>query len=558
MKLTALTEALPYCLWQGTMEKDVTALIYFSEEAVPGSVFFAMAGAKQDGWDYARDAVSRGAHVVVTEKIGWPGAGVQAHDLPEQVTVLLVEDVARTMAMMSGAFYGWPLRQMKTIGVTGTKGKTSTTFMIREILESWGVKTGMIGTVQNGYEDHFSPAERTTPESCDIQRWCRQMVDGGCEAVVIEVSSQGLKRGRVDGIIFDLAVFTNLSPDHIGQGEHEDFEEYSSWKRSLFSRCKRALLNRDDPYWQDMIPADNPPEIFTFGESEEADFCMKEDALWRREGELGISFGIEEKGDKDAQEPQEELSMALPGRFNASNGTGAAAAARILGAPWEAVRRGLMSVRVPGRVESVSGCGPFTVLVDYAHNGVALRSLLKDLRVYDPARLVVVFGCGGGRDKNRRREMGRAAAQMADLIIVTSDNPREERPMDIIGDITEAIEEEDGRCLYQVIEDRQTAIEYAIAHGEKGDIILIAGKGHETYQIIGRQKRHFDDRQVVRNIALKRRGKAGQADEAERAGEASETRPVKEPGLASEAVLAKEAEPEKEQAAEFTKSGNRG
>ena len=520
MKLTALTESLPYCLWQGTMEKDVTALIYFSEEAVPGSLFFAVPGLEHDGCDYVHAAAARGAEVLVTERLCEAVLDSAAGRLPDDMTVLLVDDVRAAMAAMSGAFYGWPLRQLMTVGVTGTKGKTSTAFMIQKILETDGIRTGIIGTVQNGFAGHFTSAERTTPESCDIQRWCREMVDGGCRAVVMEVSSQGLKLGRVDGILFDVAVFTNLSPDHIGRGEHGDFEEYKYWKSVLFTRCRKALLNRDDPYWKDMIPgaacmertdadleraeagsdtaasdgsaAAGPPEIFTFGSGPEADYRIEHLRLLAdgSGGSLGTAFQL----------CGYDLHMELPGRFNAFNGTAAAAAARLLGASWDAVRKGLKLVRVPGRVDPVEPGRPFTVRVDYAPTGVALRSLLPDLRAYVPGRLAVVFGCGGGRDKNRRREMGQAAAALADFIIVTSDNPRKEDPMEIIGDITAAIDQAGG--AYQVIQDREAAIRYAMDHGEKDDIILIAGKGHETYQLIGERKIHFDDRETVRKIAL--------------------------------------------------------
>ena len=485
MKLSALTEGLECRLMQGTADEDVKALIYFSDKAVPGSAFFAVPGTEDDGSRYIGDAVSRGASVVVTSREVLP----ENLAVPE-LTVLQTPDVRKALAHMSCIFYRRPCRNLLTIGVTGTKGKTSTAFMIRAILEEAGIQTGLLGTVQNGWNDNFEEADRTTPQSCDIQQWCRKMSDAGCRAVVMEVSSQGLKQSRVDGILFDLAVFTNLSLDHIGPGEHENFEEYAFWKSRLFARCRRAIMNMDDRYWRTLLPADGV-KVKTFGQSAGADYVCENLRLTKTGQGPGVEFCMN----------RHLVELDLPGAFNGMNAAGAIAAARELGIPWEMIGKALAGMKIPGRVEPVDTGGRTSVLVDYAHNGISLRQLLTDLRKYEPRRLILVFGCGGSRDRNRRFEMGRAAAELADYTVVTSDNPRKENPEDIIKDITGAMEAAGAeKESYIVISDRAQAIRTAVKAGGPDDIVLIAGKGHETYQLAGNTKIHFDDREIVMNM----------------------------------------------------------
>lgn len=483
MKLATLTRELEHDMLQGTEEKDVKALIYFSDEAVPGSMFFAIPGAEEDGTNYIHEAVRLGADVIVTRQNSFtPGM------LPSQITVLQVPDVRKALAQASRIFYRDPCRNLLTIGVTGTKGKTSTTFMIRAILEAAGIKTGLLGTVQNGWEGHFEEADRTTPQSADVQKWCRQMADAGCRALVMEVSSQGLKQSRVEGILFDIGVFTNLSPDHIGPGEHENFEEYAFWKSRLFAQCKKAIINEDDPHWRALLP-DHTGKAISFGQNRSADYVCENLHLVRNHRGPGVELVMD----------GHLISMGLPGTFNGMNAAGAAAAARELGIPWAVIQKALSKLKIPGRVEPVDTGGHTSVLVDYAHNGISLQQLLTDLKQYQPARLIVVFGCGGNRDRNRRFEMGRAAAQLSDLTVVTSDNPRKEKPEDIIRDITSAMDEAGAaQERYIVIPDRAEAIRWAVTEGGPEDIVLIAGKGHETYQLAGENKIHFDDREIVK------------------------------------------------------------
>lgn len=485
MKLSALTDGLEYRLMQGTADKDVKALIYFSDKAVPGCAFFAIPGTDDDGCRYISHAAGLGAEVIVTSRTTLP-ENLERTDL----TVLWTPDVRKALAHMSCVFYRHPCRNLLTVGVTGTKGKTSTTFMIRAILEKAGIRTGLLGTVQNGWTACFEEAERTTPQSCDVQQWCRRMADAGCRVLVMEVSSQGMKQSRVDGILFDIAVFTNLSPDHIGPGEHESFEEYAFWKSRLFAQCRKALMNRDDSYWCVLLPADGV-KVKTFGQCAEADYVCENLKLTETGQRPGVEFLM--KG--------HSVKLNLPGSFNGMNAAAAIAVVRELGVPWDIIQTALEELQIPGRVEPVDTGGRTRVLVDYAHNGVALRQLLTDLRKYEPRRLILVFGCGGSRDRKRRCEMGRAAAELADFTVVTSDNPRREKPEDIIKDITDAMDEWGvQKENYIVICDRAQAIRRAVELGGPEDIVLIAGKGHETYQLTGDTKIHFDDREIVRNM----------------------------------------------------------
>jgi len=496
MKSTDLIRHLDGRLIRGTADKNVNALVYFSEETVPESVFFAIPGTDKNGMDYAAEAAAKGAHTIITEED-------RKDILPLDGAVVQVPSVRKALADASCLFYRNPSRFLFTIGVTGTKGKTSTAFMVRAILEEAGIPTGLIGTVENGWENHFQEADRTTPQSLDIQRWCRKMADAGCRAVVMEVSSQGLMQQRTEGIEFDIGIFTNLSPDHIGPGEHESFEEYMGWKGRLFGQCRRAVICEDEPRWRKLLARERkegngrnfplPYEVISFGKSGTADFRMGPVKPLRGMEGPGISFSLN----------GHQAELGIGGTFNAANAAGAAPAARCMGLDWETILAALKKVRIPGRMEPVDTGGRTCVLVDYAHSGIALRSVLTDLRACGPDRIITVFGCGGNRDKNRRLEMGRAAAELSDLVFVTSDNPRKERPEDIIADITGAMEEasrKGAECIWQVIPDRAEAIRRAVEAGCENDIVLIAGKGHETYQLAGEEKIHFDDREVVRNM----------------------------------------------------------
>lgn len=485
MRLSELLEKLEYQLLFGTDDKDVKALKYQSDKCAQGDAFFALRGRDADGHDFLADAAAHGAEIFFVEdaqaadKLKSPKHGSRERPavLP---TAIRVTDSRRALALAACAFYRYPSEELLTIGITGTKGKTTTAFLLQAVLEQAGLPTGMIGTVHCGYAGHYRTAANTTPESCEIQKMLREMADAGCKAAVMEVSSQGLKYSRAAGIYFDYALFTNLTPDHIGAGEHADFAEYAYWKSRLFTQCRTAVLHEADPHWKQMAQDSCAEKQILFRAGEVR--------LLRENGLLGSSFTI-----PGCEKP---LCIGLPGTHNVENAMGAIAIAQDLGIRGASIREALREARVPGRTEMVDigpGC---TALVDYAHNGVALRHLLQTLRQYEPRRLLLVFGCGGERDRERRFEMGRAAAQLADISLVTSDNPRREDPRRILRDIAAAMDEAQGN--YRIIEDRREAIRTAVQMTERGDILVVAGKGHETYQLIGDEIRHFDDREELR------------------------------------------------------------
>ena len=463
---------------QGSLELAVTGIFYHCDKVIEGCVFVCIEGAEDDGHDYAEEAVKRGARAVVCQK---------ALSLSDDITIVRTTDSRQLMAEMAGAFYGYPARKLCLIGVTGTKGKTTTTFMIQAILKRAGQKCGLIGTVHTDTGEEIIESTHTTPESVELQAYLRKMADCGCTACVMEVSSQALKLKRVHGLYFDYAVFTNLSEDHIGRGEHRDFAEYAACKAQLFQTCKEAVINADNPYAQRMVE-DSACKIVTYGMEKHCGFKAKNLDYVKIPGTLGVEFEI--TGDYNI-----DLVVGLPGKFSCYNAMAAAAVCSRMKIGKESIRTALREILVPGRQEMFAAGPGKVIMVDYAHNGVALENLLKSLRDYHPKRLTVVFGCGGQRDKNRRTDMAKAAAALADFSVVTSDNPRKEEPEVIISDITRVLAEQ--RSCFTVIADRRAAIRYAAEHLQDGEIAIIAGKGHENYQIIGEDKIHFDDREEV-------------------------------------------------------------
>lgn len=495
MNLKSLLNSFDFELVKGTLDKEAQALIYHSDKAIRNSVFFAIEGQLEDGRNYINEAISKGANTIIIQA-DTDIARIRIKTA-DDITIIKVKDVRKALAEMSAKFYGNPSEKMLVIGVTGTKGKTSTTFMIRKILEDAGISTGIIGTVSKGYNGNMKDASATTPQSPEIQEMMKDMYEAGCKAVVMEVSSQGLMHKRVENIDFDIGVFTNITPDHIGDGEHKSFEEYLFWKSQLFKKCRRAIINIDDPHWRDIIKGSALEQKVFFGEHQDADFKCSNTTLWFDAGKLGIKYDLKSKapcGDGSVR----TVMMELPGRFNIQNSLAAVAVTKSLGIPWSIIDQSLRNIRIPGRVERVEVNKDFTVLVDYAHNGIALKSLMESLREYNPDRIILVFGCGGNRDRNRRFEMGKVAVETADFIIVTSDNPRREDPGKIIDDITSVMRFQDKPIL--AIPDRKEAIERAVKEGKKGDIVVIAGKGHEAYQIIGEDIRHFDDKEVILSL----------------------------------------------------------
>jgi UDP-N-acetylmuramoyl-L-alanyl-D-glutamate--2,6-diaminopimelate ligase len=392
---------------------------------------------------------------------------------------------------MSAAYFGHPARKLTTVGITGTKGKTTTTYMIKSILENTGKKVGLIGTIETIIGNTVIPANNTTPESYTLQETFARMVEEGCECVIMEVSSQGLKLNRVAGFTYDYGIFTNLGEDHIGGAEHTDFEDYLTSKSKLFSQCKLGLINIDDAH-ADAILTGHTCNVETFGFSENADIRATEVKLLQKPGFLGIAYKAEGLMNLSVE-------MNIPGKFNVYNSLCAISLCRHFGVSNEEIIKALSNVYVKGRVELVPISKHFSVMLDYAHNAMSLESLLSTLKEYNPKRLVCVFGCGGNRSKSRRYEMGEVSSNLADLTLVTSDNPRFEEPQDIVNDIIEGVKK--GPGAYVEILDRKEAIRYSIEHAEEGDVIVIAGKGHEDYQEIKGVKYPMDDRELIRDAA---------------------------------------------------------
>ena len=481
MKLSSLLERISYTLCQGSLDQEVSTVTNDSRNVEENSLFLCIRGAVADGHKFIPDVLAKGAKTLVVE---------EPVEAPADVSVVLVEDTRYAMAFISAAYFGYPAEHLKTIGITGTKGKTTTTYMVKSILENAGYKVGLIGTIEAIIGDKVIPAANTTPESYTIQHYFREMVDAGCDCVVMEVSSQGLMLHRTQGFTFDFGIFTNIEPDHIGPNEHRDFDHYLSCKALLLKQCKVGIVNRDDEHFEKIIEG-HTCTLETYGFSPEANLRAEDAKLIGGKGYLGISYQV--KGLMDFP-----VEIDIPGKFSIYNSLTAIAICRHFQVSEENIIRALRVAKVKGRIEMVKVSDDFTLMIDYAHNAMALESLLTTLKEYHPHRLVCLFGCGGNRSKLRRYEMGEVSGRLADLTIITSDNPRDEEPQAIIDDIKIGMAKTDGK--YVEIPDRKEAIRYAIRHGEPGDIVILAGKGHEDYQEIKGKKYPMDERVLIADI----------------------------------------------------------
>ena len=486
MKLSALMEGVPCALVQGSMDTEIADIVYDSRKAAPGTLFVCIVGTQRDSHDFAADCAAKGAAAIVIQ-----------HPVPleglDGVTVVQVESSRHAMALMSANLFGNPARQMTMVGVTGTKGKTTTAHMIRSVLEAAGRKVGMIGTNGVSYMGRHQDTANTTPESYELQKLFRTFLDAGCDTVVMEVSSQGLMMDRVGGIRYDVGVFTNLSPDHIGPGEHASFEEYRSWKGQLFRRCAVGVVNMDDPNTPALLEG-HTCRLVTYGMHAQADYRASGCELLRTHDFLGVAFHVSGKD-------EQEVKVNMPGEFSVYNALAALAVGRELGAPDAAIHDGLARCFVKGRVELVPVSRDFTVLLDYAHNEVSTESLLTTLRAYKPHRLVVVFGCGGNRSRLRRYGMGEVCARMADFSILTEDNNRFEKVEDILADIRQGKLRGNPDAQFVEVPDRLDALHYAVDHAQPGDLIAVIGKGHETYRDRMGVKTPFHERELLEEYA---------------------------------------------------------
>ena len=474
MLLSCLAKATPHTLIGEDVE--VNELRYNSRKVEKGDVFCCVVGTFADGHKYAAQAVEAGAAALVVER-----------QLDLDVPQVLVENTRIAMAEMAAAYYGNPADEMVMVGITGTNGKTSTSYMLKSIAERMGKKVGLIGTIRNMIGDIIIDTERTTPESVDLQRILRQMKDEKVDVVIMEVSSHSLDQKRVHGITYDVGCFTNLTQDHLDY--HKTFENYFAAKKLMFAQCEKAVINLDDSYAADMVAGMDIP-VLTVGVREQADVTASEIDITTR----GVQF------DFNYRNVTSRFNVPIPGLFSVFNAMSAAGIALSLGWTLDSIKYGLEHmVSVSGRLEPLpTGKNEFTVLLDYAHTPDALENLLKTVRGFATGRVVTLFGCGGDRDHAKRPIMGEIAGRFSDFAIVTSDNPRSEDPMEIIASVEDGVKK--SGCEYVVIESRRDAIEYALKNAKKNDVIILAGKGHENYQEINGGKQPFDEKEIVAEI----------------------------------------------------------
>lgn len=476
-----LLEHLEYHILQGSIEGEIGELVYDSRKASEGCMFVCIKGASFDGHTAAGPVADAGAKVIVVS---------DEVDVRSDVTVIRVADTRVALAYLSAAYFDYPADELKVIGITGTKGKTTTTYMVKSILENAGYRVGLIGTIESVIGEEHVPTLNTTPESYTIQQSFRRMLEAGQNVCVMEVSSQGLMMHRVDGFTFELGIFTNIEPDHIGPGEHRDFDDYLHCKSLLFRKCKKGILNCDDSHIHAIL-AGHTCEVETYGFAAGADYRAVNRKLLRKAGSLGVGYDVEGRVNC-------HVDVYMPGTFSVYNSLAAIAVCAHFKVTTADMQKALAVAKVKGRIEMIDIPGDFTLMIDYAHNAMSLKSLLTTLKEYRPERLICLFGCGGNRSKLRRYEMGEVSGELCDLTIITSDNPRFEEPEAIISDIKFGMAKTSGE--YVCIPDRKEAIRYAIKNGRKGDVIVLAGKGHEDYQEIRGKKYPMDERVLIADI----------------------------------------------------------
>ena len=479
MKLKQLLSELDYQFIQGSIDQKISQIDYDSRTVKEGSLFVCIVGAQVDGHCFIDDVIQKGAKVIVVEK---------EVEYKEGITYIQVTDSRYALALLSCAFFNHPSRQMTVIGLTGTKGKTTTSYMVQSILEKAHKKVGIIGTIGSIINGEFRETKNTTPESFELQKLMSEMVECGCEYCVMEVSSQGLMLNRVAGIDFEYGVFTNLSPDHIGPNEHTSFEHYMACKKKLFHMCKVGIFNRDDRHYMDMVDGVTC-QIQTYSICNKSDLQASQIELSQGQGTLGVTF--QTQGLLNGT-----FETDIPGQFSVYNSLVAMMICKLLNIQTAYIQTALKQVRVKGRVEIVPYSDDFTVLIDYAHNAFSFESILETISQYHPQRIICVYGAGGKRAKSRRYEVGQVVAKMKAMSILTADNPRGESVLDICQDIVEGIKKYNGE--YVIIEDRKEAIQYALDLAKKNDVILCLGKGHEDYMIYNdNQVVHFSEREVI-------------------------------------------------------------
>lgn len=487
MELKSILSGLENLKVKGNLDINVFSIKNDSRTVQKGDMFVAIKGFDIDGHEHIEEAITNGAKVILAQEDEINKEILKK--LPDDVTVVLAPNTRYALAIVSCNYYKNPSHKLKLIGVTGTKGKTTTTYMIRDILEKQGIKVGLIGTVASYVGNKkIENNDNTTPESLKLQEILAKMVEEKCEVVVMEVSSQSLKLFRVAGCKFDMALFTNLAEDHISTKEHVDMEDYFNAKLQLFKMCKTGIINSDDVY-SIMIPKLVPEcNYTTYGIDNHCDLLAKDITVTNQYVDFKVKLG----------DRNERVKVSIPGRFSVYNSLAAICVALKLGCSPENIKEALIDIRVPGRSELVNNKKGLTIMIDYAHTPQSLEKILSAVKIYTKGRVISVFGCGGDRDKNKRPMMGEASGRVADYTIITSDNPRTENPDQIVKDIEKGIQKTKGK--YECIVNRVEAIKKAIKMANTKDIIVLAGKGHEQYQEINGKRNPFDEVQIVNEI----------------------------------------------------------
>ena len=485
MKLNKLLLGLDNLKAKGSLDVEIKGIESNSKNVKDGYMFIAIKGFSVDGHDYINNAIEAGAKTIMVQE----GCDLKKIKLPADVTLIMAKDTRQALAICSCNFYDNPSRKFKLIGVTGTKGKTTTTFMIKEILEKAGHKVGLIGTIATYINGKMiSESSRTTPESIELQKIFAQMVDAGVEYVVMEVSSQSLKLHRVDGCDFNIVVFTNFSEDHISEKEHPDMKDYFESKLKLFKMCDNGIINVDDLQVSKIPKLFPESNIMTYGIDNYCQVLAKDITITNSY----VDFRVK------VSDRNERVKVDIPGRFSVYNALAAICVAKKIGVPSDKVIEALAEIKVPGRSEMIPNKKEVPIMIDYAHSPESLQNILSAVKSYTKGKVITVFGCGGDRDKGKRPIMGEVSGKIADFTFITTDNPRTEEPEEIVKEIEEGIKKTKGK--YKVVVDRKEAIKEAINMANKQDIIVLAGKGHEPYQEINGKKYPFDERIIVKEI----------------------------------------------------------
>lgn len=502
--LRNLLQHVSYESVKGETNRIVSGICCHSGKVKKDGLFVCISGYRANGHEYIPEALAQGAGVIVADYryviessqgplILTEHMKVRISDMihQENVTMIFVRDTRRALSELSAAFYDFPATKLKMIGITGTSGKTTTAYLTAGILKQAGYKTGLIGTICSDDGKIEEKGSNTTPESCEIHRLLAQMVENGCDCCVMEVSSQGIALQRTRNIFFDIGVFLNIEPDHIGKGEHASFTEYLYCKSQLMRQCCHGIVNQDDPNVYKILAGHTCGQVETFALRYPSDVMAEQIQYAVEEGRLTSTFTVQSQFQKYT------VKMQLPGEFNVYNALAAITVAGHFDVTAGQIRAALWKQQIPGRCENLTREREYVFLVDYAHNEMSLKNLLTTLRVFHPGRLIVIFGCGGDRSKLRRCRMGEVAGRLADYTILTSDNPRWEKPERIIDQIEEGILRVAGKEHYRKITDRREAVHYAVCHAQAGDILVLAGKGHEDYQEIKGVRYPLDDRRLI-------------------------------------------------------------